>query len=85
MTIIATGFSQTFEENLWGGGKSQVNAMGPSAPSPQASNGAPPPGGNGQAAGRPAQQQAWQQQGGGNGAGAPAGAPAAQPQRRGWW
>jgi cell division protein FtsZ len=23
VTIIATGFSQTFEENLWGGGKSQ--------------------------------------------------------------
>lgn len=75
VTIIATGFSQSFEENLWGGGKSQVKAGAASL-------------GNGQQPGGTAQQQ---QQPSGNGWPAPAAAPPAtpqpqaQPQRRAWW
>lgn len=72
VTIIATGFSQTFEENLWGGGKSQVKAgatPGSNGQSQAGSAGAQQPGSNGWPAPAPT----------------PAAQPAAQPQRRAWW
>lgn len=71
MTIIATGFSQTFEENLWGGKSSTVSPAGNGRPVP-VQQAAP------QQQMPPPQLRQLQQQ-------AAAATQPARPAKRGWW